>query len=85
MTTTTAPSSAEHMPERPSPPYDDEDLHAYARAYAAQEVARERDRLLSVALQYVPHAYEGDCPDELDRTRRDPNCPACKLLGNRNA
>lgn len=35
----------------------------------------------AVALEHVPHAYEGDCPDELDRTRRDRNCPACQILG----
>ena len=42
----------------------------------------EIDRLRAVALQHVPHSYEGDCPDELDRTRRDKNCPACGLLGD---
>jgi hypothetical protein len=41
----------------------------------------EIERLRAVALEHVPHAYEGDCPDELDRTRRDRNCPACRLLG----
>ena len=28
----------------------------------------------------VDHLYDGDCPDELDRTRRDPACPACRAL-----
>lgn len=28
----------------------------------------------------VDHLYDGDCPDQLDRTRRDPACPACQAL-----
>ena len=38
-------------------------------------------QMRAVALEHMPHAYEGDCPDELDRTRRDSKCPACRLLG----
>ncbi len=26
------------------------------------------------------HIYQGDCPDETDMTRRDPECPACKTM-----
>ncbi len=50
-------------------------------------ITRERDearaevkRLLGVLLDQVPHAYEGNCPDSLDPTQRDPNCRACQLL-----
>lgn len=41
----------------------------------------EIDRLRSVALQHISHSYEGGCPDDLDQMLRDPNCPACQVLG----
>ena len=41
----------------------------------------EIDQLRSVALQHVLHAYEGDCPDENDKTLRAYGCPACLILG----
>ena len=33
----------------------------------------------------VDHLYDGDCPDQLDRTRRDPACPACKAMDKARA
>jgi hypothetical protein len=60
-----------------------ERLRAIARdsADAATEHQKEVLRLRAVALKHVVHAYEGDCPDELDRHRRDGNCPACQIMG----
>lgn len=48
---------------------------------AMRKGAAEITRLRSLALRHIPHAYEGDCPDELDRTRRDKGCAACQILG----
>ena len=28
----------------------------------------------------IIHIYQGDCPDDIDPTRRDPDCPACQAL-----
>ena len=44
------------------------------------EARAEVKRLLGVLLDQVPHAYEGNCPDRIDPTQRDPNCHACQLL-----
>ncbi len=55
------------------------------RAADAVQFAAERDAAqnrLAVALGEVQHTYQGDCPDELDRNRRDPECPACRILGD---
>lgn len=40
----------------------------------------EREQLRALARDHVRHVFAGDCPDELDRSRRDPNCPACAVL-----
>ena len=55
--------------------------HAALVLFGPDDAMAEIERLRAVALLHVPHAYEGDCPDELDRTRRDRTCPACRLLG----
>ena len=44
-------------------------------------LADEIERLRAVALQHISHSYEGGCPDDLDQMLRDPNCPACQVLG----
>lgn len=49
---------------------------------ALEEAQRDAERVRAVALQAVSHTYEGDCPDSLDRNRRDPKCPACRILGD---
>ena len=64
------------------------ELHAYWSAWAPpgavlalKAAVGEIERLRAVALEHIPHKYEGDCPDELDRSRRDKTCPACLILG----
>jgi len=47
---------------------------------AAQKDAARLRKLVPIAAAQIGHRYEGDCPDELDRSRRDQGCPACALL-----
>ena len=51
-----------------------------AASVAVDAQAAELVALRAVALQHIAHTYEGDCPDELDRSRSDKNCPACRVL-----
>lgn len=52
-------------------------------AAAEGEVRRLREvvsGLLSVATFELKHSFCGNCPEEFDRVRRDPECPACKMI-----
>ncbi|MEY8688465.1 MAG: hypothetical protein AB9M53_01115 [Leptothrix sp. (in: b-proteobacteria)] len=45
------------------------------------QLSAEVEALRADGVGHIPHKYAGDCPDVLDPTRRDPNCPACHLMG----
>ncbi len=55
----------------------------YGPAQAQQKDHAANDLLHSlmlVACGATQHRYEGGCPDETDPTRRDRDCPACRVL-----
>lgn len=65
----------------------DNDAHIGLSLRVAEAEA-ERDQLRAEikalkdpSTEHVKHTFNGACPDLLDRHRRDPDCPACALLG----
>jgi hypothetical protein len=59
-----------------------------AEKWVSAKLAEDRDylklqveSLKKLALEQIPHRYEGDCPYKDDINARDPECPACKILG----
>lgn len=56
---------------------DDVNLHR-ARVEALEARVREFE---AVATYRIAHIYRGECPDSTTPDERDPECPACRILG----
>lgn len=75
----TLPPGRDTPGDPPTPPA--ERKPAMEKINISDETAETIRRYMSHEIDDdVDHIFEGDCPDDEDDTRRDPKCPACRVL-----